>query len=127
MFLTKKRKALLFLGLVILLMVFPAMLVNHRMEETDYCVEKDCPDLMSPSKVSGTIMINGNLGWIDFRNAGNCTGSGTDIDPYVIEDLIIDGQGSEPCILIGNSDVYFRIENCSLFNALNISEYSGSG
>ena len=68
------------------------------------------------AKVSGKIDISGNSGWIDFRNAGNCTGSGTEFDPYIIKDLVIDGGGSGDCIYIQSSDVYFKIENCTTFN-----------
>jgi len=67
------------------------------------------------SAVSGKIHIINNSGWLDFRNAGYCTGNGTYSEPYVIEDLIIDGGGS--CILIENSNVYFTIQNCTLFNS----------
>ena len=38
------------------------------------------------SAVSGKIHIINNSGWVDFRNAGNCTGNGTYSEPYVIED-----------------------------------------
>ncbi len=69
------------------------------------------------SKISGKIHIINNSGWADFRNDGNCTGSGTYSDPYVIEDLVIDGGGSGSCIWIENSNVYFRIENCTLYNS----------
>ena len=68
------------------------------------------------STVSGKIHINGNSGWAAFKAAGNCTGSGNYTHPYVIEDLVIDGGGSGSCILIENSDVYFRVENCTCFN-----------
>ena len=69
------------------------------------------------AKVSGKIYINGNSDWADFKAAGNCTGEGTYSDPYVIEDLEIDGGSSGDCIDIHNSDVYFKIENCTLYNA----------
>ena len=46
-----------------------------------------------------------------------CSGSGSGADPYVIENVTIDGQGSGSCILIENSKVYFRIENCTVFNS----------
>lgn len=69
------------------------------------------------SQVSGKIHIINNSGWVDFRNAGNCTGSGDFPDPYLIEDLIIDGGGSGSCILIENSNVHFKIENCTLYNS----------
>jgi len=66
----------------------------------------------------GKIHINGNQEWLDFKNAGGCTGQGTYSDPYVIEDLIIgDIGGYDPCISIENSDVNFRIENCTLYNS----------
>ena len=74
------------------------------------------------SKISGKIHIISNSGWVDFKNDGNCTGSGTYSDPYIIEDLIIDGEGSGSCILIENSNVYFRIENCTLYNSLGWKE-----
>ena len=67
--------------------------------------------------LSGKIHIINNSGWVDFKNAGNCTGNGTYSDPYIIEDLEIDGEGSGYCIFIENSDVYFRIENCTLYNS----------
>ncbi|GAG82682.1 unnamed protein product, partial [marine sediment metagenome] len=69
------------------------------------------------SEISRKIHIINNSGWVDFRNAGNCTGSGTYSDPYVIEDLEIDGEGSGNSILIENSNVYFKIVNCTLYNA----------
>jgi parallel beta-helix repeat protein len=69
------------------------------------------------SALSGKIHIINNSGWVDFRNAGNCTGSGTYSDPYIIEDLVIDGGSSGTSILIENSNVYFKIENCTLYNA----------
>jgi parallel beta-helix repeat protein len=68
------------------------------------------------SGVSGKIHIDGNSGWAAFKAAGNCTGSGNYTHPYIIEDLIIEGDGTGSCVLIENSDVYFRIENCSIYN-----------
>ena len=72
------------------------------------------------SKISGPIYINDinpSNNWSVAKDAGICTGSGTFSDPYVIEDLVIDGGGSGSCIWIENSDVYFTIENCSLYNS----------
>ncbi|MFW9946616.1 MAG: nitrous oxide reductase family maturation protein NosD [Candidatus Odinarchaeota archaeon] len=69
------------------------------------------------SKISEKIHIINNSGWVDFRNAGNCTGQGIYSDPYVIKNLEIDGGGSGSCIVIQNSDVYFKIENCTIYNS----------
>ena len=75
------------------------------------------------SAVSGKIHINNN--WTDAWDEELCTGNGTYSEPYVIEDLVIDGGGSGSCILIENSNVYFKIENCTIFNAGE--EYYGAG
>jgi len=69
------------------------------------------------SAVSEKIHIVGNSGWAAFKAAGNCTGSGTYSDPYVIEDLVINGEGSGSCIWIENSNVYFKITNCMVHNS----------
>ena len=45
-----------------------------------------------------------------------CSGSGTLGDPYIIENVVIDGSGSDICIRIINSNVYFKIRNCTLIN-----------
>jgi len=64
-----------------------------------------------------TIYLSGNQEWQYFRNANKCTGQGTFSDPYVIEDLVIDAGGKGSAISIENSDVYFRIENCTVYNS----------
>ena len=70
---------------------------------------------LRPSEFSGKVHIDNN--WTDAWDAGICTGNGTYSNPYVIEDLVIDGGGSGSCILIENSNVYFRIENCTVYNS----------
>jgi len=69
------------------------------------------------SDVDSKIHIIGNSGWVDFKNAGHCTGLGTSSNPYVIEDLVIDSGGPGNCIEIEDSDVYFKIENCTIYNS----------
>lgn len=54
-----------------------------------------------------------------------CTGSGTYNDPYIIKDLIINGQNSSSCINIEDSNAYFRIENCTVYNASNSNYDAG--
>ncbi len=67
------------------------------------------------SKISAKIHINNN--WSAAQIEGICNGSGTYSDPYVIEDLIIDGGERGSCIWIENSDVHFKIQNCTFYNA----------
>ena len=66
------------------------------------------------SDASGKIHIDNN--WTAAKAAGICTGNGTYSKPYIIKNLVIDGGGSGDCILIGNSSVYIKIENCTLNN-----------
>lgn len=54
-----------------------------------------------------------------------CKGSGTWNDPYIIENVTIDGQNIYNCIRIDNSDVNFTIRNCTLINGKG--EYWHSG
>ena len=46
-----------------------------------------------------------------------CTGAGTSSNPYVIQNLYMDGQGSVECLSISNSEVFFLIINCEFKNA----------
>ncbi len=67
------------------------------------------------SAVSEKIHIDNN--WTAAKSAGIVTGNGTYSEPYITEDLVIDGGGSGSGILIENSNVYFRIENCTVYNS----------
>ena len=83
---------------------------------------------VKPSPISGKIYIDDNdpnYNWTVAKAAGKCTGQGTYSDPYVIEDFIIDGGGGGSCILIENSDMFFRIENCTLYNSAQTSYNAG--
>ena len=72
------------------------------------------------------IYINGNS---EFTSANGVTGgSGTQSDPYIIENWDIDGHGGTYCIWIENTDVWFVIRNCNLWNATDYNtEPSGTG
>jgi len=72
-------------------------------------------DSLKLAKISGKIHIDNN--WSAAEAAGICTGNGTYSEPYVIEDLVIDGGGSGSCIEVENSDVFFKIENCTVYNS----------
>ena len=54
-----------------------------------------------------------------------CSGSGTINDPYIIKDCTIDGKNLTSCIEISNSIVYFRIENCIVFNSSSSLDNAG--
>jgi len=48
-----------------------------------------------------------------------CRGNGTQDNPYIIENVTINGQESGSCIEIKNSDIYFIINNSTLYNSGN--------
>ncbi|MEM4308931.1 MAG: NosD domain-containing protein, partial [Thermoplasmata archaeon] len=50
---------------------------------------------------------------------GVIRGSGTQNDPYIIGDWEIDAKGGTYCIWIENTDVYFVVRNCTVYNATN--------
>ncbi|MFW9818914.1 MAG: right-handed parallel beta-helix repeat-containing protein, partial [Candidatus Thorarchaeota archaeon] len=113
---------LLFLSSIIIFNfnIFPEKLVNgSEFNENGQIFNYN----LKISKISGKIHIDNN--WTATKNAGICTGNGTYSNPYIIEDLVINGGGSGSCIWIENSDVHFKIENCTLFNSGNYWDDSG--
>ncbi len=113
-FKNKKAVFLTILGFIIITTcspyIFPLFLARNEVTRLNLY---DKPP--RTSNISGTIHINNN--WTDAKIAGICNGSGSWNNPYVIKDFLIDGGYSSNCIKIQNSSVYFRIENCTLFNA----------
>ncbi|MCK5159924.1 MAG: right-handed parallel beta-helix repeat-containing protein, partial [Candidatus Heimdallarchaeota archaeon] len=61
----------------------------------------------------------GNYTWAQVSTLFWCYGFGTFENPYIIEKLIINGRNSSSCITIKNSNVYFTIKNCTLYNSGN--------
>jgi len=80
---------------------------------------------------SDQIHIIGDAGWTEFKNDGNCSGSGTVYDPYVIMGLYIENDDplyTKYCIWIENSTIHFLIIDCFLFTPFRWPEYRiGSG
>lgn len=60
------------------------------------------------------IIIDNN--WSDTKLMYNwCSGFGNSTDPYVIENITINGHNEGICIEIKNSADYFKIKNCSFY------------
>ncbi len=117
-----KKKIAIFitLGMIFALSLIIINIYNFNTgnseNSTDYNVDYNLDyKNLKISAVSEKIHIDNN--WTAAKAAEICTGNGIYSDPYVIEDLVIDGGGSGSCILIENSDVYFRIENCTVYNS----------
>jgi len=114
------RKTIILIILGILFALSPIFANNQRFTTRDRDITSNYRDEfdhdnLKISAISGKIHIDNN--WTDAKDVGICTGNGTYSEPYIIEDFIIDGGGSGSCIKIENSDVYFRIESCTLNNS----------
>lgn len=73
--------------------------------------------------ISPSIYIEGNENFT--HENGVTTGNGTEVDPYIIKDWVIVGDGStENGIFINNTDAYFVIRNCTITQFTG-SHYSG--
>lgn len=125
----KIKKGLLPLSLVLFVFLISINLLFFTLDNANIVIENESLTEINDlrcSGVSGKISLVGEQGWIDFKDAGNCTGSGSYLDPFVIQDLVIDGQGSGSGIKITLSRIFFfRIENCTIFNcSIGIDLYS---
>ncbi|MFX1410513.1 MAG: nitrous oxide reductase family maturation protein NosD [Promethearchaeota archaeon] len=116
----RKTKTIILIILGVLFTVLPIFTINSNLKNSSFSdsINLDNTNLKS-SKVSAPIHIddaNPSMNWSIAESMGICTGNGTYSEPYVIEDLVIDAGGSGSCIFINNSDVYFKIENCTFYN-----------
>lgn len=61
----------------------------------------------------------GNFSWSEATFNRWCNGYGTLNNPYIIENVTINGGGVNgvSCIEVRNSDAYFIIKNCTLYNS----------
>jgi len=76
----------------------------------------------NPFHNGSNIFINGTKSsgfesWQWLSTRAYCSGSGTEVDPYVFEHLDINGQEMENCFEIINSNKYFEIKYCNLYNS----------
>lgn len=103
--------------------IFTFLIINSKITSFDVGDSVVEEKYLKISALSEKIHVDNNWSYTQ-GNYSWCTGSGTFPDPYVIEDLIIDGEGSRNCILIENSNEYFKIENCTVYNSGDVP-YAG--
>jgi parallel beta-helix repeat protein len=56
------------------------------------------------------------MSWMDWSAEPWLKGSGTEEDPYMIKDLVIEVSGSQFAMMIHESDAYFKIMKCTFSN-----------
>ncbi|MHA1492226.1 MAG: right-handed parallel beta-helix repeat-containing protein, partial [Promethearchaeota archaeon] len=101
--------------LLLILVIFAIILICFRRDQEFSNEDNFNYENIKISGISGKIHVNNN--WSATEAAGICTGQGTLADPYVIRDFIIDVGGPENGIYIENTNEYFEIINCSIFNS----------
>lgn len=117
---------LMFLGSVITIIDFSNASTNEGAEENletraNTNANQDAEKPKFWNLTGKPIYINDWWGKYSWRKTSKkndwCSGSGTLEDPYILENIIIDGQSSGSCITIKNSRAYFIIRNCTLYNS----------
>ena len=115
------------LGCLIILFGVSIFLLNYGLSQNNLkSVDKtnSSEDIFTGLKISiavSPIIIDDTIPGSDWAWAVTqtwCTGSGTEGDPYLLENLEIDGLGGD-CINIQNSNAYFIIRTCTLYNGYN--------
>ena len=106
-----------FLLIIVFLIISSILSINYSCNKSlgnnDFNLENLKSSPARPAE-SGNIIIDNN--WTATKVAGICTGNGTYSEPYIIEDLKLEGNGwTWSCIVIKNSDEFFIIENCTLY------------
>ncbi|MFX0101643.1 MAG: right-handed parallel beta-helix repeat-containing protein [Candidatus Hodarchaeota archaeon] len=77
-----------------------------------------------PSIAHPDILIDGNAQLLSFQNK---TGTGTESDPVIIENLEVDSgaTGPDSCIKISNTNMHIIIRNCTLISGRGIGACAG--
>jgi len=123
----KSRKLKVLTIITILLMSFINIKEYFNNYSTEECKTFNFYNHGNPKKAGFWILTGApiyiddtdpNYNWSKIANENAwCSGTGTLNDPYLIENVLIDGLDASNCIEIRNSNKYFIINNCTLYNA----------
>ncbi len=92
----------------------PYSLPGSAGSHDNYPIWDDGPE---PIYIDGAATGVGAHNWTWAVSQPWCTGLGTFVSPYVIEDITRDGKGNGFCISVQNSGVHFEVRNCNFTNA----------
>ncbi len=105
-----KKIIILFIGLVIAYSLNNSLINNIGTQN-----EVNIPKLSATNPIFIDDASTNNWTWAVSQSW--CSGSGTELNPYIIENLTIDGFGTEDGIEIWNSNVFFIIQDCLIYNS----------
>ncbi|MBY9006099.1 MAG: right-handed parallel beta-helix repeat-containing protein [Candidatus Lokiarchaeota archaeon] len=99
--------------------------INQRLNnDSENGINNSEYESVDPLIIDGRSSAPGSYMWDDLVNNEWCSGSGTIDDPYIIENIMINGEGSKWCLYIRFSSVYFIIRKCKFYNS---NDFSGEG
>ncbi len=115
-----KNKSIIILVLATIILLTPSFFIQSwiRMDNKYSAVDSEFKDLKESGFwiLSSPIHIDNN--WSATASTYEwCSGLGTALNPYIIENVTIDAQNSGNCILIENTNDHFKIQNCTLINS----------
>lgn len=103
---------------------------DNILKENNWCIFEDSstgnnisnnnctpPSVQEPFVIDGIVAGVGAHNWTWAINQGLCTGAGTKEVPYVIQNLKVSGFGIKIGIEIRNSNVFFIIQQCEIYNS----------
>ncbi|MCU0799670.1 MAG: right-handed parallel beta-helix repeat-containing protein [Candidatus Thermoplasmatota archaeon] len=70
-----------------------------------------------PESEHGPIRIDSNAEFASLVSSEGWAGDGSEGDPFIIENLDINGTGHGFCLFVGNTTAHFIVRNCVLKNA----------
>ena len=112
----------------ILLLIFVADKIPLSFDPNLQTVKLDNIQLSNINLVS-PVFINDtdpNFNWSKTADENDwCSGSGSWSDPYVIKDITINGNNTSSCIEIRNSNKYFAVKNCTVYNSSTGQIFAG--
>ena len=108
-----KIVVLLFLIFVLNLNFAPKL--NSHLRNGD-CLQPKISDLISPIVIDDLPGSLNDWKWVESQ-VWFGGGNGSKTNPYIIDDITINGQNSGNCIEIKNSNKYFIIRNCTIYNS----------
>jgi len=114
-----RRRKILAISMLFFLIVSNLPIFGLSGEKTDINCAKFFKNQSIIDKINyephDPIRINGEDEFTSENGVRN--GNGSKENPYIIENLEIDGGGYGYCIYIGNTSCHFKIINCKLYNA----------
>jgi len=101
--------------------ILPIVVFKDNYEENDTWDQNTYIDSTYPGSSQGElndhVYIDGNEDLSYLKAQGNITGEGTEENPYILEDLVIDMDFSGAAIDVRNTDKYLIIDNCTILNS----------